>query len=119
MGQSILIVDQSPYLGDVLLSALEREGCAAAVARNAAEALQLVRELEPDLITVDLGHEGDITADLVGHLRRYGVPLILIAPNASDPQLRALSAARVFGKPFYPSEIVTAVLEALDRPAHP
>jgi CheY-like chemotaxis protein len=119
IGLSILVVDESPHLGDVLVSALEQEGCAAAVARSAAEALQLARELEPDLITVDLGADGDITPDLVGHLRLQGVPLILIAPNAGDPQLKELSATRVFGKPFYLSQVVAAVLEALGRPAHP
>jgi DNA-binding response OmpR family regulator len=119
LGLSILVVDESPYLGDVLVSALEREGCAATVARSAAEALQLARDLEPDLITVDLGPDGEITPDLVGHLSRRRVPLILIAPNAGDPQLRELSAARVFGKPFYLSDVVAAVLVALGRPAHP
>ncbi len=119
LGLSILVVDESPYLGDVLVSALEHEGCAATVARSAAEALQLVRELEPDLITVDLGPDGDITPNLVGHLRLTGVPLILIAPNAGDPQLRELSARRVFGKPFYLSQVVAAVLETLGRATHP
>jgi CheY-like chemotaxis protein len=116
---SILVVDESPYLGDVLVSALEHEGCAATVARSAAEALQLARELEPDLITVDLGPDGDITPDVVGHLTLQGVPLILIAPNAGDPQLSQLSATRVFGKPFYPSRVAAAVLETLGRTAHP
>ena len=119
LGLSILVVDESPHLGDVLVSALEHEGCAATVARSAAEALQLARELEPDLITVDLGPDGDITPDLVGHLRLTDVPLILIAPNAGDPQLRELSATRVFGKPFYLSQVVTAVLETLGRATHP
>jgi CheY-like chemotaxis protein len=117
-GLSILVVDESPYLGDVLVSALEHEGCVAAVARSATEALQLARELEPDLITVDLGADGDITPDLVGRLRSHGVPLILIAPNAGDPQLERLSATRVFGKPFYLSQVVAAVLETLGRAAH-
>ena len=119
LGLSILVVDESPYLGDVLVSALEREGCAATVARSAAEALQLARELEPDLITIDLGPAGDITPDLVGHLRLQGVPLILLVPNAADPQLRELSATRVFGKPFYLSQVVAAVLETLGRRAYP
>jgi DNA-binding response OmpR family regulator len=119
MGLSILVVDESPHLGDVLVSALEHEGCAATVARSAAEALQLVRELEPDLITVDLGAAGEITPDLVGHLQGQGVPLILIAPNAGDPQVRDLSATRVFGKPFYLSQVVAAVLETLGRATHP
>jgi len=116
---SILVVDESPYLGDVLVSALEHEGCAATVARSAAEALQLARELEPDLITVDLGPDGEITPDLVGHLRLQGVPMILIAPNAGDPQLKVLRATRVFGKPFYMSQVVSAVLETLGRAVHP
>jgi two-component system capsular synthesis sensor histidine kinase RcsC len=119
IGLSILVVDESPYLGDVLVSALEHEGCAATVARSAAEALLLARVLEPDLITVDMGPDGEITPDLVGHLTVQGVPLILIAPNAGDPQLRELSATRVFGKPFYLSQVVAAVLETLGRAAHP
>ena len=116
LGLRILVVDASPYLGDVLVSALEHEGCSAAVARNAAQALHLSWTLSPDLITVDLGRAFD------DHFvaRLPSIPLILIAPSFRNvsPGLTE-RAARVFEKPFYLSEVVAATLETLGRAAHP
>jgi CheY-like chemotaxis protein len=118
MGPTVLVVDESPYLGDVLMSALEREGCAVAAARTRAQALHLADTLAPDLITIDLGGHGGIDADLVARLiddpRRRTVPMIVIAPNVRDFP----SATRVFGKPFYVSEVVSAVLEILSPDPH-
>ena len=59
MSLKVLVVDESPYVGDVLVSAFEREGCRASIARDRNEALHLSRSLQPDLITVEVGHEVD------------------------------------------------------------
>src|SRR5215210_6815833 len=105
MGPRILVVDESPHLGDVLCSALEGEGCRAVAARTPTEALRLVRSLAPDLVTIDLGLDGAINSDLVARMSLRLVPLIVIVPNARDiPPVVAHHAVRIFEKPFYPSD---------------
>jgi CheY-like chemotaxis protein len=118
----VLVVDESPYVGPVLVSALEREGCRASIARDRAEAIHLSRSLRPDLITVELGPELDsaFVTQLVCDARLRETPFIVIAPSARGvPAAVADRAVRVFEKPFYLSEVVATTLETLSRVAHP
>ena len=121
MGPRILVVDESPHLGDVLCSALEGEGCRAEAARTPTEALRLLRSFAPDLVTIDVGLDGAINSDLVARMSLRQVPLIVIVPQARDISAEiADHAVRVFEKPFYPSHVVAAVLDTLGhRVAYP
>jgi twitching motility two-component system response regulator PilH len=118
-GLHILVVEDSPQLGDILVGALEHEGCAASLARTSSQALQLARRLEPDLITLDLGQPGRVDADTVRTLRAdpltREIPLIVIASPARGLPLADPHIARVFSKPFYVAEVVDAVLTVLGR----
>jgi DNA-binding response OmpR family regulator len=118
----VLVVDESPYVGDVLVSALEHEGCRASIARDRAQALSLSRSLRPDLITVELGPDldGSFIAELVDEAAPKNAKLIVIAPSARGvPPAIADRAVRVFEKPFYLSEVVATTIQTLGRPAHP
>jgi DNA-binding response OmpR family regulator len=118
-GLRILVVDDSPHLGDVLVSALEHEGCSAVVARSLPQAEHLAGTLAPDLITIDVEAGGRIGPEGVARLGCRDVPLIVIAPNAREFQRPPGQVVRVFGKPFYLAEVVAAVLETLGRATHP
>jgi DNA-binding response OmpR family regulator len=118
----VLVVDESPYLGDVLASALEREACHVAVARTPAHALQLASSSLPDVIIVDLAQrsECDLLARLSGDRALSRVPVVLISTDPVAARRRSGErVSRVFGKPFYMSEVVAAVLETVGWPAHP
>jgi CheY-like chemotaxis protein len=119
-GPCVLVVAESPSLGDVLANALERECCAVQVARSGGEALRLARARPPDLITVDLEVSTDLLAQLQHDQRLNRVPLILIT---TDPGVASRSLSepivRTFRKPFYLSEVVSAVVETLGPVARP
>ena len=53
-GKDVLVVDDEPYLCDLIGSVLEMEGHTTRIATNGLEALKQVRERRPDLILLDL-----------------------------------------------------------------
>jgi DNA-binding response OmpR family regulator len=118
----VLVVDESPYVGDVLVSAFEREGCHASIARDRTAALQLSQSLRPDLITVELSPKLDahFVEQLVDHKELSETAFIVITPSKRGvPPAIADRAVRIFEKPFYLSEVVATTMEALGRAAHP
>jgi two-component system OmpR family response regulator len=50
----VLVVDDEPYLADLVATALRYQGFATVVAGTIAEALALVVELRPDLMVLDV-----------------------------------------------------------------
>ena len=51
---SILIVEDEPLLGNLLRQRLEREGFKVTLARDGEEALNVLREMTPNLILLDI-----------------------------------------------------------------
>jgi putative two-component system response regulator len=54
MSAQILVVDDDPWIIDVLTRMLTHEGYSVTAARNGVEALEMVREAQPDLILLDV-----------------------------------------------------------------
>ena len=116
---SILVIEDSHPVGEILRCALEQEGCTAVLARSGPRGLDLARRLHPDLIALDVGHScfggADVIAELSADPATRDIPIVVLSARAADlePAL-ADRVARVFGEPFYPAEVVAAVLETLD-----
>jgi CheY-like chemotaxis protein len=120
LGLTILVVEDSRDVGAILAAALEDEGCRALVARTGSQALDLARRTPPDLITLDLALPGMSGLDLLAQLRvdpaTRHIPIVAVSGHTAhlDPVL-ARQVARVIGKPFYLSDVVSAVLQTLGR----
>lgn len=105
-------------MGAILASALEEEGFTVHFARTGQDALALAREARPDLVTLDLGLPGLTGWDVVAALRAdphtRELPVIAVSAHANelDDSFRS-QVTRVIAKPFYLSEVVSAVEEAL------
>ncbi|HEV7662824.1 MAG TPA: response regulator [Chloroflexota bacterium] len=120
LASCVLVVDETPSLGDVLANALERECCAAQVAASTSHALALARERKPDLIIINLVSPSDLLGPLTADPRLRGTPVILIAAGPHETECTtSASVVRVFSKPFYLSDVVAAAIEALGRVARP
>jgi two-component system chemotaxis response regulator CheB len=96
----VLIVDDSAYIRKVLRQMLLRSPFLDVVgtARDGAEALQLVEQLRPDVVTLDLMMpEMDGVAFLQEQMARRPLPVVVvsIANEASEQVLRALDAGAV------------------------
>lgn len=96
----VLIVDDSAYVRKVVRQMLSRDPSIEVVgaARNGAEALELVEQLRPDVVTCDL-----IMPDMDGpafvreQMRRRAVPILLmsVASGTCEEALSALEAGAV------------------------
>jgi CheY-like chemotaxis protein len=93
-----VIVDDNRDFLDAATRLLQHQGInVVAVATSAAEGLQCVKDLQPDvtLVDIDLGEESGF--DLVERLHRNGfgaeVPTILISTHAEDDFAELVSAS--------------------------
>jgi CheY-like chemotaxis protein len=118
-GLTILVVEDNPSVGEILASALEQEGCTAVVTHRCSQIVELARRQRPNLITLDLAHaelrSSDVIARLGSDPTTRDIPIIALSARARDLPSVQCKVARVFGEPFYLSEVVSAVLETLGR----
>lgn len=96
----VLIVDDSAYVRKVIRQMLSRSPFVEVVgtARNGEEALELVAELDPDVVTCDLNMPAmDGVAFVRAQMARRPLPIIIIsvASQAAEPVLTALEAGAI------------------------
>lgn len=96
----VLVVDDSAYVRKVIKQMLSRSPFIEVVgtARDGLEALELVEQLQPDVLTLDLMMpQMDGVAFLQAQMERRPVPVVVvsIANEASDMVLRALDAGAI------------------------
>ena len=119
-GLKILVVEDNQSVGGTLASALEQEGCTAILTHRCEQVAALAQRARPHLITLDLAHAELRSCDVIDQLRSdpstREIPIIALSARAGNlPPPRESNIARVFGEPFYPAEVVLAVLETLGR----
>src|SRR4051794_11675739 len=90
----VLVVDDEPYIVDVVSMALRYQGFTVEAAATGREALEAVSEFAPHLIVLDVmlpDMEGFEVAERL-HSRRLEVPIIfLTARDATEDKLRGLT----------------------------
>ncbi len=85
--KNVLVVDDEPEVRRVLRRALEKEGYSILEASNGQEALEVFRETQVDLVTLDLklGHSDGL--QLAREIRTIrNVPLVMITGKDSQPE---------------------------------
>src|SRR5665213_3594251 len=84
----ILIVDDSPTEMHVMQKALERHGFQTAAAADGAEGIRLAREMNPDLIFMDIVMPGmngyQATRTLVNDPRTRTIPIIMVTSKGHE-----------------------------------
>jgi CheY-like chemotaxis protein len=101
---------------------LERSGYRVAAARNGAEAVELVRELHPAVVVLDIAMPVMTGLDAARLLRAdpalAELPIILLTARASEEDVAAGLAAGANAyvtKPFSPQDLATRVDAVLGR----
>jgi DNA-binding NarL/FixJ family response regulator len=115
----VLIVDDNRLFLDAVRALLEREGLrVVGVATTSAEALQRVKELQPEVVLVDimLGDESgfDLARRLAGQNQPGGLTVILISthPETDFADLIAESPAAGFvPKPALSAEAIRRIVD--------
>ncbi len=115
-----LVVEDEPALAQLLASYLERDGFEVAVAGDGARAVESARDLDPDVILLDLGLPGLDGVEVCRRVRRFSDAYIVIVTARSDEvdTLIGLSvgADDYVVKPFSPREVMARIQAMLRRP---
>jgi CheY-like chemotaxis protein len=121
MGKKILVVDDEPDLLKVTLLRLKKTGYEAFGGVDGQEALNLARQIIPDLIILDVYlpmiNGDDVTKILKKDDELKHIPIILISattPKTLDEKARECGADAYLKKPFEPEELVSLVKKVLE-----
>ncbi|HXQ19352.1 MAG TPA: response regulator transcription factor [Acidimicrobiales bacterium] len=115
----VLIVDDEPYITDLLSAGLRFEGFAVEVAATGTEALQKARTTHPDLVLLDIMLPDLDGTEVCRRLRESGdkVPvLFLTARDGTEDKVAGLAIGDDYvTKPFSLSEVVARIRAVLRR----
>jgi two-component system alkaline phosphatase synthesis response regulator PhoP len=122
MPGTIVIIDNEPHIVKLLESTLNREGYQTFTAEDGVKGLELVRQVLPAMVILEL-----VLPDLDGlsvckHLRTYkqtkSIPIIIISAKSEEvDRIMALEmgADDFMIKPFFPRELVARIGAVLRR----
>jgi len=91
---TILVVDDSPMIVDVFVAMLERGGYRPIAAYSGEECLEVLKDVKPDLILLDImmpGMDGfEALKRLKNDERTYHIPVIMLtAKNEDESKIKA------------------------------
>ncbi|MFZ2178592.1 MAG: response regulator transcription factor [Rhodococcus sp. (in: high G+C Gram-positive bacteria)] len=119
-GYRALVIDDERPLAAIVASYLERENFEVAVAYNGVDALAIAREIDPDVVVLDLGLPGMDGIEVCRALRTFSdaYVVMLTARSAEMDTIIGLSvgADDYVTKPFSPRELVARIRAMLRRP---
>jgi DNA-binding response OmpR family regulator len=119
-GLRALVVDDEPPLVKVVATYLEREGFEVATTGNGEQAVTLARELDPDVIVLDLMLPGIDGIEACRQIRSFSdaYVVMLTARVEEVDRIVGLStgADDYVTKPFSPGELMARVRAMLRRP---
>jgi CheY-like chemotaxis protein len=123
---TILVVDDEPYVLQVLDAVLRREGFRVVAADSAERAAEILAWTGARLVVTDLelpGHSGlEFAEAMAGEPRLASIPLIVLTARAGGLEgQRPPNVVAIIGKPFSPKALVRSVHDALggERVARP
>lgn len=119
-GVRALVVEDDLPMATVIGSYLEREGYEVQLSHDGLGAVQLARELDPDVVVLDLGLPGLDGVEVCRQLRTFSDAYVVMLTARTDEvdTLVGLSvgADDYLTKPFSPRELVARLRAMLRRP---
>lgn len=119
-GYRALVVDDEEALADVVASYLVRDHFEVTVRHSGAEALAVAREVDPDVVVLDLGLPGIDGLEVCRRLRTFSDAYVVML-TARDTEMDTIVGLSVgaddyITKPFSPRELVARIRAMLRRP---
>lgn len=119
-GYRALVVDDEAPLAEVIASYLTREQFEVTLAHDGSEALRLAREVDPDVVVLDLGLPGIDGVEVCRSLRTFSDAYVVML-TARDTEVDTIVGLSVgaddyMTKPFSPRELVARIRAMLRRP---
>ena len=117
---TILIVDDEPFGRDTLESILEPEGYNLVMAENGYQAIEKARDIQPDVILLDVMMPGMNGLDATHRIRQYQAlretPIVAVSAYGTD-EYRGLALEagcdEYVSTPFEPSELAELITNML------
>jgi DNA-binding response OmpR family regulator len=115
-----LVVDDEVPLAGVVASYLEREQFEVSVAHNGHDALTVAREIDPDVVVLDLALPGIDGLEVCRQLRTFSDAYVVML-TARDTEMDTIIGLSVGAddyvtKPFSPRELVARIRAMFRRP---
>ncbi|WP_101783810.1 response regulator transcription factor [Nonomuraea indica] len=116
----ILVVDDEPYLADLVATALRYEGFETAIAPTGAAAVVMTASFGPDLIVLDVMLPDVLGTEVCRRIRAAGaeIPVVfLTARDATEDKIGGLTAGGddYVTKPFSLEELIARIRAVLRR----
>lgn len=123
IGYRALVVDDEAALADVVASYLRREHFEVTVCHSGAEALAVARQVDPDVVVLDLGLPGIDGLEVCRQMRTFSDAYVVML-TARDTEVDTIVGLSVgaddyITKPFSPRELVARIRAMLRRPRTP
>nr|WP_321351645.1 response regulator [uncultured Methanoregula sp.] len=122
MEDSILIVDDSPYIVDGLVALLKRKGFTPIATHGGDEALMALKTVKPDLILLDIMMEpmdGWETLDRIkANPDTKDLPVLMFSAKkitAEEAQEHCLNIEDFVSKPVNPTQLLDAIRRIFER----
>ena len=117
----ILVVDDDARLRDLLSRFLQESGFLVSGAESAAQARNILKNMQFDLLVIDVMMPGETGLELLADIRKdSSIPaLFLTAMNETEDRIGGLEvgADDYIAKPFEPRELILRIQRILDRQA--
>jgi DNA-binding response OmpR family regulator len=117
--ETVLVVDDDRHIVQLVSLYLAKAGYRVVSAYDGAEALRKVRDLNPDLLVLDVMLPGQDGLEVCRSLRRNSeIPIVILSARGSDLDKVAglqFGADDYLTKPFNPAELVARVQSVLRR----
>ena len=123
LGYRAMVVDDEAALADVVASYLRREHFEVTVCHDGAEAVAMARQVDPDVVVLDLGLPGIDGFEVCRQLRTFSDAYVVML-TARDAEMDTVVGLTVGAddyiiKPFSPRELVARIRAMLRRPRNP
>lgn len=120
VGLRAMVVEDESELADLVASYLRRDGFEVTTSHDGAEAVSVAREVDPDVIVLDLGLPGMDGIEVCRQVRTFSDAYVVMLTARSDEidTLIGLSvgADDYLAKPFSPRELMARIQAMLRRP---
>lgn len=122
MGKHVLLIEDEPHISEAIRFILMRDGLQVSCHDRGMDALQVVRDRQPDALILDAmlpGRSGyDILRDLRAEPATADLPVLMLTARGQgrDRELAQSAGASGFmAKPFSNTEVLASVRALLDR----